>query len=56
MRRNSGREDFVAETVSHEIGHNMGLSHDGQKNGDEHYEGFGSGATSWGPIMGAGYG
>jgi hypothetical protein len=28
-----GREDFVAEAVSHEIGHNLGLAHDGVING-----------------------
>jgi len=49
----------IAELTSHEFGHNMGLSHDGQMRSDyyhEYYEGFGTGATSWGPIMGAAYG
>ena len=45
----------VAEVFSHEVGHNMGLSHDGQ-NGSTYYGGHGSGETSWGPIMGASYG
>ena len=37
--------------ISHEIGHTLGLGHDGY-NGSEYYGGRGSGATSWGPIMG----
>ena len=47
---------YIAEAVSHEIGHNMGLSHDGQT-GDPsgYYGGHGTGDTSWGPIMGTGY-
>ena len=45
----------VAEVISHEVGHNMGLSHDG-RNGSTYYGGHGSGETSWGPIMGASYG
>lgn len=46
----------IAEAASHEAGHNMGLSHDGLTSGSEYYGGHGSGATSWGPIMGTGYG
>jgi hypothetical protein len=46
----------VAEAASHEIGHNLGLSHDGRTDGTEYYTGHGSGNTSWAPIMGAGYG
>ncbi|WP_341925269.1 zinc-dependent metalloprotease family protein [Nocardioides psychrotolerans] len=41
----------VAEAVSHEVGHNFGLDHDGQ-GGADYYAGHGS----WAPIMGAGYG
>ncbi len=45
----------VAESASHELGHNLGLSHDGQS-GVEYYEGHGTGETSWGPIMGGAFG
>ena len=45
----------IAEVVSHEFGHNLGLDHDGTTS-EEYYLGHGSGATSWAPIMGAGYG
>jgi alpha-tubulin suppressor-like RCC1 family protein len=51
----SNNEANIAEAVSHEIGHNMGLTHDGQT-GVEYYSGHGSGNTSWGPLMGTGYG
>jgi len=47
---------YIAEAVSHEIGHNMGLSHDGKTDGTEYYGGHGSGEISWGPLMGTGYG
>jgi hypothetical protein len=50
----SGDESYIAEAASHEIGHNMGLSHDGTSS-DSYYGGHGSGSTSWGPIMGTGY-
>jgi hypothetical protein len=48
-------EAFIGEAAAHEIGHNMGLSHDGRTDGQEYYGGHGSGETSWGPIMGTGY-
>ncbi len=51
----AGNEGFVAEAVSHEVGHNLGLSHDGTTGGSEYYGGHGSGETSWGPLMGTGY-
>jgi len=48
-------EANIAEAVSHELGHNFGLSHDGLT-GTTYYNGHGSGNISWGPIMGTGYG
>lgn len=50
----SGNERYVAEAVSHEAGHNMGLQHDGYSGGS-YYGGHGSGDTGWAPIMGVGY-
>ena len=44
-----------AVACSHELGHTMGLHHDGATT-KEYYEGHGEGATSWGPIMGNPYG
>ena len=55
MNNLSYREDYIAEAVAHEVGHNMGLSHDGKTDGTEYYSGHGTGDTSWGPIMGTGY-
>lgn len=49
-----GNEKYVAEAISHEAGHNMGLAHDGTATVG-YYQGHGSGATGWGPIMGVGY-
>ncbi len=48
-------EDLCAEAASHEMGHNLGLSHDGTSL-SAYYNGHGTGATSWGPIMGTGFG
>jgi hypothetical protein len=52
----NGREDYVAEAISHEFGHNLGLSHDGQGSSD-YYRGERDpqDPTSFAPIMGTGY-
>lgn len=49
-----GSEKNIAEAISHEAGHNMGLNHDGTST-QGYYQGHGSGATGWAPIMGVGY-
>lgn len=50
-------ESNIAEAASHEIGHNLGLSHDGTSS-VEYYGGHGTSSDpiSWGPLMGTGYG
>jgi len=46
----------IAEASTHEFGHTLGLYHDGRISPQEgYYQGHGSGATSWAPIMGVGY-
>jgi len=46
----------AAEAITHEVGHTMGLLHDGRTTPAEgYYAGQGTGATSWAPIMGVGY-
>jgi hypothetical protein len=48
----------IAEAISHEIGHTLGLVHDGRElptGHEEYYQGQGTGSTSWAPIMGVGY-
>jgi PKD repeat protein len=50
----AGNEKYVAEAISHEAGHNMGLGHDGTST-QGYYAGHGTGATGWAPIMGVGY-
>ena len=47
---------YISEAASHEIGHTLNLSHDGRITpAESYYQGHGSGATAWGPIMGVGY-
>ncbi|MES2980779.1 MAG: MBG domain-containing protein [Verrucomicrobiota bacterium] len=48
----------TAEAASHEMGHNMGLTHDGLTTGASYYGGHvaTTAAPSWGPLMGTGYG
>ncbi|MBU6237528.1 MAG: cadherin domain-containing protein [Planctomycetes bacterium] len=52
--------ESTAQTISHEVGHTLGLNHDGDRSqqgvAGEYYFGHGTGETSWGPIMGAGFG
>jgi len=48
------REDLAAEAATHEMGHNLYLSHDGDS-GNEYYPGHGSGLISWSAIMGNSY-
>jgi len=45
----------IAEVVSHEFGHTLGLLHHGTTSGATYYSGHGSGAVSWAPIMGVAY-
>lgn len=45
------RPDYIAEAVSHEVGHNLGLGHDGTST-----TGYYGGHGDWAPIMGASYG
>lgn len=42
----------IAYAAAHEVGHTLGLSHDGTTAGAEYYGGH----AGWAPIMGAGYG
>ncbi len=46
----------IAEAASHEVGHTMGLDHDGRTiPSEEYYDGHGTGVTGWAPIMGGSY-
>lgn len=47
-------EKNISEATTHEVGHNLGLSHDGTATVG-YYTGHGTGVTGWAPIMGVGY-
>jgi hypothetical protein len=48
-------EKYIADCVSHELGHTLGLGHQGKLPSTAYYTGQGSGETGWAPIMGVGY-
>lgn len=47
-----GDGQTTGETCSHELGHTVGLEHDGKNDGTEYYPGH----NGWAPIMGVSYG
>ena len=47
----SGIVCLVTFETSHEVGHTVGLNHDGDSGGSAYYEGH----NGWAPIMGVGY-
>lgn len=47
----NGFPKYVAEAVSHEVGHTLSLSHDGLTTGAAYYGGH----ANWAPIMGVSY-
>lgn len=56
---NSGDVNVMAMTISHELGHTVGLIHDGlgpPLGNQEYYGGHGTNPTGWGAIMGAPFG
>ncbi|MBI1762620.1 MAG: fibronectin type III domain-containing protein [Acidobacteria bacterium] len=50
-----GDEKAVAEAISHEVGHTLGLLHDGKTDGTAYYAGHGAEPLGWAPIMGVSY-
>lgn len=50
----AGNGKYIAEAISHEVGHRLGLDHDGTS-WSAYYSGHGSGAMTWAPIMGSSY-
>lgn len=54
----NGNAKYVAEAVSHEAGHTLGLQHHSTNDGvctNQYDSGSGSGETGWAPLMGVGY-
>lgn len=56
----SNNSKWVAEAVSHEVGHTLGLQHQSSYDANcnktaEYNTGLGTGEIGWAPIMGAGY-
>lgn len=49
-----GNAKYIAEAVSHEFGHRLGLDHDGQGI-RAYYDGQGTAPMRWAPIMGNSY-
>jgi hypothetical protein len=57
----SNNSKYIAEGCSHESGHTVGLSHQAKYNAsclltEQYNSGYGTGETSWAPIMGNSYG
>ena len=50
----NGSAKYIAEAASHQMGHQLGLSHDGTSKKSA-YEGKGGGYNRWAPIMGMAY-
>jgi len=52
--RLSDSAKLISDAAAHEVGHSLGLNHDGRGT-SQYYYGHGSGVTDWAPIMGVGY-
>jgi PKD repeat protein len=50
----NGSVNGAGEAITHEVGHNLGLSHDATSL-VSYYQGHGTGETGWAPVMGVGY-